>query len=188
MKKRILSVLLCVALLLSSSVLSYSAYAQNEENIRIQEQFGDDKSYTVMQLADINADNEVLPEVLDMIRLAVDKYYPDLIVLTGDTVVKASNEENYRQIVSELFKAFSKTSVAVCFGDRDDNSGLSRQKQYDIFVENGAIDYDNNFSSNDLNGVGTGCIPIKTGFKDKIGFIDFPARNFYIIINKPYVC
>ncbi len=163
--KKFLAVALAIVTIASSEIVptttnAMDATAGNKTDFGLS--FGANGKFTVLQLADIQSHYPVKQKELDVITRAVASYNPDLIVLTGDNVYSPSSEEQFREMAQQIIDCFDNTPFVVTFGNHDseDANGPSRQKLYDIYKEYGALDFDNNFSDVELNGVGTGNVPI----------------------------
>ncbi|HZK39827.1 MAG TPA: metallophosphoesterase [Clostridia bacterium] len=77
--KRIFSVFLSLVLVFSISV---TALAQNSISLR----FGEEGTFTILQITDPQDDHYPAPDMLRLINLAIEESKPDLVVFTGDIV------------------------------------------------------------------------------------------------------
>lgn len=168
--KRILSLVLSVLLVLTAipifGTFSFSAEAiESTSQIgRAQTDFGlkfdSNGKFKILQIADIQDCTPVKEATLHTIQLAVEKLEPDLIVLTGDNTQFTGHIATFETTINEFIPLFGDIPFAATFGNHDSEDGPSRQEQFNRYVANGALDFDNNFSDIDLVGVGSGCIPI----------------------------
>lgn len=175
MKKRIISVLLAVCLVLGTS-LALTASAQSPVL-----RFNSNGEFTVMHLTDtqdIFPANETMLEYIDVM---LKTYKPDLVVLGGDNTVGAA--ETKEEAVEELVSVFveNKTYFTLVFGNHDHQyvSGidldLEAQEQvkgellsmYQKYGKGYCLAYD---PAPSLHGVGTHYLPILASNSSKIKF------------------
>lgn len=96
-----------------------------------------------MQIADVQENCPVSPDTLRLIRLAVEKEHPDLIVFTGDQIYGMSpcyrigdTEQKVRQVIDLITAVAEKYAVpfAVTFGNHDRQCGISNAEQAKIYA------------------------------------------------------
>ena len=161
--KKILSVILCVAMVLSFAALNANAKVGDKLS------FNADGKFKIMQVADLQ-DDEILNGVAkDFLKKAVAEEKPDLIVLTGDNTagyackvgIKAIDNSLSKSAVKQFMSIFEEAGVpvAMVFGNHDDDDTkttkedlLAMYQKYDCFVS-----YDADPS---LYGCGTHNLPI----------------------------
>ncbi len=178
--QRILSAAIVAAMLVGlmpAMTLSSSA-AFNDTTLK----FDANGEFVIMQLTDIQDDAEVDETTLALITKAVDRYEPDLVVLTGDNVAGKMGESDFKASADQFLAPIINKGVryAVTFGNHDSesntlNTAYSRQNQYDYYVSKSylGIDYD----EESLNGVGTGAIPVYTNDEKYVAFCVFPMDS-----------
>ncbi len=186
---RILSLLLAIVMiagLLPAMSLSSSA-AFNDSTLK----FDENGKFTIMQLTDIQDDAEVDETTLALITKAVDRYNPDLVVLTGDNVAGKMGEADFKSSVDQFLAPIINKGIryAVTFGNHDSesnalNTAYSRQNQYDYYVAKSPLAVD--FDEPSLSGVGTGMIPIYTYDEQHVAFGVFPCDSGDYDVNGDY--
>ncbi len=169
--KTILAMTLVLAMLATSGVLPAGSVAEaadtETKKTDFDLQFDANGSFTILQIADLQNHYPIKSKELDVVARAVKQYQPDLIVMSGDNVFQPSSS-TFKDTVTKIVECFDGTPFAVIFGNHDseenpdDDTRMTRQEEYDIYKELGAVDFDNNFSETDLSGVGTGNIPIRS--------------------------
>ena len=140
MKKRIISLITVLALLLGSVCVCASADKGQETRLR----YNDDGKFTIMQISDLQDFLVMRPATKILLMEAVKRCPCDLIVLTGDNISSSSYTIGSAwlaiwQVMSVLEK--NGTPVAITFGNHDDENTLATKKlqlrmyeQYDCFI------------------------------------------------------
>ncbi len=178
--KQVLSLVLAVAMLvgLMPIMTITSSAAFNDTTLK----FDSDGSFTIMQLTDIQDDEEVDETTLALITKAVDRYSPDLVVLTGDNIAGKMTESEFQSSADQFLAPIINKGIryAVTFGNHDSesntlNTSIGRQEQYDYYVSKSSLAVD--FDEYSLNGVGTGMIPIYTYDEKNVAFGVFIADS-----------
>lgn len=148
--KKIMSILLAV---LIASSFSFLAVA-DDDGLR----FGDDGTFTVLQISDPQDDHYPAYDMVNFIKLAVEETNPDLIVFTGDIVEDSRVGDpgvdgegvregvlvdgNYEQTLSNVTVAceaiFAEAEsrgipFAVCQGNNDYKSGVTNEDWLRIY-------------------------------------------------------
>ena len=135
-------------------------------------EFGPDGTFTFFHLTDLHLNpngRKLHPSVERIIRAALEKYRPSLLVLTGDNVNGQNGDVNARgkfeETVDPLIELFNSKEVPFCvtFGNHDSEKKgpdrFSRQEQYDYYKAKGGkffVDHD----VPELYGVGSGVVRI----------------------------
>ncbi len=173
----ILAVMMLVGLVPMMSVSSSAAF--NDTSLK----FDEKGEFTLVQITDIQEDTEVHETTLALIAKAMNKYEPDMVVMTGDNVESGMDESEFKTCVSQFMAPIINAGVryAITFGNHDDedrsivNTAWDRQSQYNYYVgmSNLAIDYD----EPGLSGVGTGAIPIYSNDGSRVAFCVFPIDS-----------
>lgn len=158
--KRILSCILAFAIVtacMSPLMLSVSgSYAGTF-------QFDENGKFTVMQITDVQCGSSVPSRVVTAITRGIQRFQPDLVVLTGDNIIETiTSTGNFQAAVSTYLAPVINAGVkfAVTFGNHDDEgNGGDKTSQYNYYMSMGG----GNFVDHDvdaLDGVGSGVIPI----------------------------
>ncbi len=99
--------------------------------------------FTILQMTDIQDLPSLSPDTLYLMEQVLDRVCPDLVVLTGDQIkgysshYKTDSQKKVRQIIRQITKPLEARSIpfAVTFGNHDRQSGVSNEKQQEIFRE-----------------------------------------------------
>lgn len=172
--KKIISVILCFAMLFTVTVMNASA--NQDTKLR----FNSDGKFKILQLADLQ-DDEILNGVAkEFIRRAVAEEKPDLVVLTGDNTagyackvgIKAIDDSLSKSAVKQFMSILDDAGVpvAMVFGNHDDDDTkttkedlMKMYQEYDCFVGYDAVP--------ELYGCGTYNLPIySSDGSDKVSF------------------
>lgn len=135
--KRILSVLLSAVLLLTAVMPALSAYAADGRNTRIA--FGADGKLRILQIADLQDDEELGKTPQKLLRAAVEKTKPDLIIMTGDNIAgyDCPTKEDAAAGIHAFMDILSGYGIpiAAVFGNHDyDRTPLTKEEQMDIYM------------------------------------------------------
>ena len=164
MKK--IAVVLLSLLLLALTVVPASAAAgtpADAAHLHVR----DDGSFRVLNFSDIQDDALLSNLTARFIEHSIEKYDPDLIVLTGDNIAgyrcltKGSSEKAIRAFM-DVFERMG-VPVAVVFGNHDDEGqAVSKEDQMKIYREyDVTIAFDEaEYYDQDLAGVGTYYVPV----------------------------
>lgn len=168
----VLSVAMVIGLVPMMAISSSAAYTDKLT-------FDEKGEFTIIQLTDIQDDKEVHEDALALITKAMNRYEPDLVVLTGDNIAgKMSADDTWssiRQFMNPIINAG--VPYAVTFGNHDaEDASLidtpSRDEQYDYYV--GLSDLAVDFDVDSLSHTGTGSIPIYSNDGSTVKFAVFP--------------
>ncbi len=117
--KKALSVLLCLAMVLSCCSMLTSAYVKHSLS------FDENGEFKILHLCDIQDDYPIQGETLQFIRETLRTYHPDLVVLGGDNTVGDSSGEDPEgtaaKCIEQLTKVFveEQTYFTLVFGNHD---------------------------------------------------------------------
>lgn len=97
--------------------------------------------FKIMQIADIQEDYPVNPDTVKLISLALDREKPDLVVLTGDQIqaysacYRKDGERKVREVIKAFLTPIEERNIPFCmtFGNHDDDGGVSKRVQYEIY-------------------------------------------------------
>ena len=163
LKKRLLSFIIALSVIAGASNWSAITADASYDGVL---QFDEHGKFTVLQLADIQENGEVEPEIIDLITTAIARYSPDLVVFTGDNIRGFISSKSFKSAVDQYLAPLlaTNTKFAVTFGNHDDqgvwptNPG-TREEQYAYYKSKGGSNFiDHDVSA--LNGTGSGVIPL----------------------------
>ncbi len=162
MKKRILSVVLVCAMLVSA--LSVFASANNDTVL----QFGEDGKFQIMLFADVQDEYPLEETTIQLMCESLDKYQPDLAVFLGDNTVAEGHEAQYNTI-KEMVKPLNDRNVpyAIVFGNHDQEQGVTKEELLEYYQEFGCLTYD---ADPDLYGCGNSNLTILSSDGAKVAF------------------
>lgn len=183
--KKIISLLLVVSMLASFLAMTgfeASAALTGQQKTDFGLQFDDTtRKFKVLQLSDIQTDvgdSKISAKARDIIRMAMELYNPDLIMLSGDqtqggkgifgdgSTIPFSDWQDSIDKVFATFTPYMKTGckvVAVPGNHEYDWQHLGDQWEY-YNEQSWYLDWDNNFSTVDLNGEpGAGNVTVAAG-------------------------
>ena len=156
---KIIALILVLSLALCSMGIGASALTPTEERHL---KFNSDGKFTILNLSDFQDGALGNPLTNDFIEKSIEKYKPDLIVLTGDNIAgyRCPTKLQAKAAVDSFMKVFEKMGVpvAIVFGNHDSQNSVSRETQmkwYESYSCN--ISYDEGDS---IDGVGTYNVPI----------------------------
>ncbi len=173
--KKFLAILLSVLLAAAcvSPVLAAAKTPAEERHL----QFKSDGTFRILNFSDFQEDMTLTGLTARFIKNSVEKYRPDVIVLTGDNIAgylsatKSASEKAIRDVMDVLQELG--VPVALVFGNHDDEGqSLSKAEQMKIYREYSVcIAFDEADYGQDLSGVGTYVVPVyeKAG-SDKVKF------------------
>ncbi len=178
--KKIISLLLVVSMLASFLAMTgfeASAALTGQQKTDFGLHFDDTtRKFKVLQLSDIqtdHGDSNISAETKTAIRLAIDRYDPDLILLSGDQVQGGSSLlatlAQWKSSINAVFNTFTPYMKSTCKviavpGNHEyDYGNLKDQWEY-YNAQSWYLDWDNNFSTVDLNGEpGAGNVTVSAG-------------------------
>lgn len=104
----------------------------------------DHGTFRIMQIADVQENYPVSPDTKKLLRLAIEKEQPDLIVFTGDQIYGISpcyrignTEQKVSAVIDVITEAAEDNGIpfAVTFGNHDRQCGIPNEQQADIYAE-----------------------------------------------------
>ena len=177
---RILSAILAVMMLVGLVPMTISSNAAfNDTSLK----FDENGEFTLIQITDIQENTEVHETTLALIAKAMNKYEPDMVVMTGDNVESGMDESEFKTCVGQFMAPIITAGVryAITFGNHDDedrsivNTAWDKQSQYNYYVSMSSLAID--FDEPGLSGVGTGSIPIYSNDGSRVAFCIFPIDS-----------
>lgn len=98
--------------------------------------------FKIMQIADVQENAVPNPDTLKLIRLAVEKEKPDLVIFTGDQIkgyspsFKKDTREKVENLISVITEPIVKNGIpfAFTFGNHDRDCGISNKEQAEFYM------------------------------------------------------
>lgn len=192
--KKILSLLLVVAMLASFLAMTgfeASANLQGQTKTDFGIHFDDTtRKLKVLQLPDIQSSvsesgDEMTQRTKDTIRLLMQRYNPDVILLTGDQTQGGSTSSlsKWKATLNTVFNTFTPYMKSTCKviampGNHEYDFG-SLGDQWDYYIGHSfVVDWDNNFSTVDLNGnPGAGNVTVSASSTNKAVALNLAIFN-----------
>ncbi len=191
--KKIISLLLVVSMLASFFAMSgfeASANLQNQQKTDFGIHFDDTtRKLKVLQLPDIQTSvsgGAISERTRETIRLLMQRYNPDVILLTGDQTQggSTSTKAQWESAVGRVYSTFSpymKSNckvIAVPGNHEYDFGSLNHQWDYQMGNYSYFVDWDNNFSTIDLDGApGAGVVTVSASSTNKAVALNFAMIN-----------
>ena len=121
--KKVLSIVLAIAMLLTCSVMAFAA----DSDLPIL-RFDENGEFRILHLTDCQDEYPAHEEMLQFIEHSIKKYEPDLVVLGGDNTVDGDGEQE--QAVAEIVKIFveNETYFTLVFGNHDREYGPKEEQ------------------------------------------------------------
>ena len=162
--KKTLCILLALAICLCAAV---SSSAQSDKKL----QFGSDGKFTILNFADCQDTYPASEKMFAFINLTLEKYKPDLVVLTGDNTVGPG--ETKAQAIEELVSPYVKTGTyfTMVFGNHDHQQGVEKDELFEMYERYGG-EYFLGFNedSPESGRVGTHYLPVYSSDGSKISY------------------
>ncbi len=192
--KKILSLLLVVSMLASFLAMTgfeASANLQGQTKTDFGIHFDDTtRKLKVLQLPDIQSSvsesgDEMTQRTKDTIRLLMQRYNPDVILLTGDQTQGGSTSSlsKWKATLNTVFNTFTPYMKSTCKviampGNHEYDFG-SLGDQWDYYIGHSfVVDWDNNFSTADLNGnPGAGNVTVSASSTNKAVALNLAIFN-----------
>lgn len=194
--KKLLSLLLVVSMLASFLAMTgFEASAaeglQNQQKTDFGIHFDDTtRKLKVLQLPDIQSSvsesgDEMTQRTKDTIRLLMQRYNPDIILLTGDQTQGGSSSSlsKWKATLDTVFETFQPYMKSTCKviampGNHEYDFG-SLNDQLDYYNEHSFVaEWDNNFSTVDLNGApGAGNVTVSASSTNKAVALNLAIFN-----------
>jgi len=156
--KKVLSILLAVIMTVGTTSVGFEGFGglfASEASGAYEQPLKEnaDGSFRILQFSDIQDNNYLSAKSLATIRLAIRRYNPNLIVLTGDNVINCYGDDVYQRSVDGIINEFKDSSgnaipFAVTFGNHDyevnyhdenKSKKISLREQYEYYLSKGAI-------------------------------------------------
>ncbi len=179
--KKLSTLLLALVMMVGSVTLISSAVSDNEHNL----QFGEDGTFKILQLADIQDGLYLRPLTKKFIEDLLDKTQPDLVVLTGDNIgpKKALSKKGNKNLIKNVMDIFEGrgVKVAAVFGNHDAENKCNKDEQFAIYQEYSCFIGAETEEAKALSGCGTYNLPIMSS-KDA----DKTVFNLWMIDSQEY--
>lgn len=104
--------------------------------------FSKNGKFKIMQVADIQEEATVSPDTINLLRLAIEKENPDLAIMTGDqfngispTFFTGDIYRKFKNTADAITAPFEEAGIpyAVTFGNHDEQIGIKKSEQADLF-------------------------------------------------------
>ena len=134
MKRKKLCCLLLVLTMLLTFVPELSALSSETELY-----FGNDGSFKIMIIADIQDGVSVSKYTLELIEKALDVKMPDLVILLGDNIYgkvpSMQNEDNIKKSIDTFMAPITDRNIpfALVFGNHDEEGAMSNAEQMEYY-------------------------------------------------------
>ncbi len=165
--KKILAILLAAMLMFSTAAVAFGADTADGAK---QLQFGEDGSFTIMNICDIQDIYPMNRTSHTFIEEALALYKPDLVILGGDNTV--ADQQDMPDAIKEICDLFvsSKTYFTLVFGNHDEEHGVSKQDMFAYYQQFGG-EYCLAYEADEaLSGVGTHNLTILSSDGKKTAF------------------
>ncbi len=191
--KKIISLLLVLSMVASFAAMTgfeASANLQNQQKTDFGIHFDDTtRKLKVLQLPDIQTSvsgGSITERTRETIRLLMQRYNPDVILLTGDQTQggSTSTKAQWESAINRAYNTFSPYMKSTCKviavpGNHEyDFGSLNHQWEYQADRYSYFVDWDNNFSTIDLDGApGAGNITVSASSTNKAVALNFAMFN-----------
>ncbi len=160
--KKIVALLLCILTLVSTFALTASAASDTKLK------FGKDGEFKIVIFADSQDDENLEATTTALMKAAIEKEAPDLVVFLGDNTVAKGTAKQKKAIQALLQPCLdSDTPFAIVFGNHDQEQGVSKEKLLKIYRSYGCLTYD---ADPDIYGCGNCNLPIYASKGSKVAF------------------
>ncbi len=166
--KRVLAVVMTVIMLFT---LTATAFAEGDYSTPSAKelQFNKDGKFRILQITDTQDDMFASPGMLHMIKTAIEKYTPDLVVFTGDNTSTVDTEFGAKYALETLLSIVNDAEVpfTLVFGNHDAENvakefHMSCWRSFEY-----CLAYD---AAPDIYGMGTHNLPIKSSDGSKVAY------------------
>ena len=191
--KKIISLLLVLSMVASFAAMTgfeASANLQNQQKTDFGIHFDDTtRKLKVLQLPDIQTSvsgGSISERTRETIRLLMQRYNPDVILLTGDQTQggSSSTKAQWESAVDRVYNSFSPYMKSTCKviampGNHEyDFGSLNHQWEYQMGEYAYFVDWDNNFSTIDLDGApGAGNVTVSASSTNSAVALNFAIFN-----------
>lgn len=161
--KKLSLLLLALVMIIGSVTFTGSAVSKDVDMLK----FGEDGTFKILQLSDIQDDLYLKPLTKNFIRDLLDKTQPDLVVLTGDNIGpnKALTKWGNKRLIKNVMDIFEGkgVKVAAVFGNHDGENKLTKDEQFALYQEYSCFVGEETEEGKALSGSGTYNLPIMSG-------------------------
>ena len=161
--KKIISILLSIALLVTAFTFAVSA-ASTDTVL----QFNSDGKFKIMLFADSQDDDDLEETTTALMREAIAKYNPDLIIYLGDNTV-ADGYDGQKTAIEAVTLPAREANIpfAIVFGNHDQEHNVTKEELLEIYQSLGCLTYD---AAPEIYGCGNCNLPILSSDGSKIAF------------------
>lgn len=171
--KKLIAILLTTVLLISTFTMF--GYAENGNELRFT-----NGEFKIMIFTDIHENNSSNGCARQIMREALDKYAPDLVVLLGDNTT-ADTIEEHENLIERITEPMRERNIpyAAIFGNHDSQAeGVTREELLKIYQKYGCLSYD---AEPEIYGCGNFNLPIMSSdgenVKLNLWFFDSGSDN-----------
>ncbi len=164
MKKRILSAVLALALVISA------CFCVSADSAKSPLRFDENGEFKIMHLCDCQDGYPASEKMLKFIDAALKEYQPDIVVLGGDNVV--SDFEDKDEAIKELVDVFvaNETYFTLVFGNHDCEQGMTNDELMVLYQKYGGEYCLASDPEPELHGCGTQMLPVLSTMGDSTEF------------------
>lgn len=166
--KRVLAVAMALVMVFAFSAVAFADGDYSTPSDK-KLKFKEDGSFRILQIADMQDDMFAAPGMLHMIKTALEKYKPDLVVFTGDNTSTVSTEIDCKYSLESTLSIVNDAKIpfTLVFGNHDAENvskeyHMSCWQSYEY-----CLAYD---AAPDIYGMGTHNLPIYASNSDKVAY------------------
>lgn len=174
--KKLISILLSVAMLFACATMSFAAVSGENDVLS----FDENGEFRIFNICDIQDMYPMHKTPKQFIKDMIEIYDPDIVILGGDNTVATADTKALA--IEELCNIFVETETyfTLVFGNHDDEQGVSREELlalYQLYGGEYCLAYD---AVPELTGVGTHNLTVKSSDGSRI------AYNLYMFDSNSY--
>ena len=134
--KTLLTVALVAVVLFSSTTSAFAALAKPAKPVL---KFNTDGKFKIVMINDTQDTDKTIKDTVKLIKSSLDKAKPDLVVLVGDNIAGfwlGVDEEKVAKAIDNIVGPINDLNIpfAVVFGNHDQESGVSKEKQMQMYM------------------------------------------------------
>lgn len=171
--KKVMAMVLSLALLATFCAVPLTASAETGDDLK----FGEDGKFKIVIFSDVQDQYPVHQRVLNIMRQALEREKPDLVVFTGDMTEMNTKdvEVDYRRTVTQILQPVVEAGVpySIVFGNHDNQnatSGTVTDRAAMLAVWQSIGDCRTTDPAPDITGAGTCKVPIYSSNGSNLAF------------------